>query len=482
MQIHPTPRHAAYGFILALTFTLLDACSGRNVRQFQDPVAAATDRDLASRENLAALQQARDTAYDDPERIEMLKEIISGPQSSLEMRTLAFTQLEEFNSEMARQVLHYRLPTHRSWSFIDWVCDLIVQRRWTDMTPSLVRSLDRFSPAFEDEDRPERRALLALHEGKDLRQIVADLVLTVPDNAVHEQWRQNAWELLNRLGPADPWAPRLAALKTDDPFLITLRDAYNELGVIARTREEVRWVEYLARPENAAVRESARQIVARIDPAYRADLRPRHLGTLVAVNRIEPRWLDWSSQDIVSHMNARLIGREHFHPDSLITVRAQNTGPQSFKYWHEQLSWPDLLTVLLADRITHDPAVQAQLLAQARRDHQDESTEYGGLLTISADGVPQAVLYPPIHRSHDRKFYAPDAMVADGYEAPFHYHFHVQEQRNREYAGPGQGDMQYANSMSVAAVVFTYIKPDRLNADFYTQNKVVIDLGTFGNQ
>ena len=72
---------------------VVGGCGGP--REFKDPIAAMTDPRLASRENFAAMDQARARFPDDPKRIEQLKEIISGPSYSIEFRAAAWRQLEE---------------------------------------------------------------------------------------------------------------------------------------------------------------------------------------------------------------------------------------------------------------------------------------------------------------------------------------------------------------------------------------------------
>lgn len=437
------------------------------------------DPALAKWENEAALEQARQRFPDDPRRIETLKDIISAPDKSVDFRARAFEHLYEHDAEVAKDVLKYRLPTHRSWSFVQWASETIAQRGWVEMTPALVRSLYRPSPNFDEEHRPERQALLNLHPDKDLREIVCDVVLEPPADVVEAQWRLAAWELLNRLGPADPWAPRLAGTQTNDPFLRTLRDGYTQLGIIARNREQIQWLETLANTDNARLRERMAQAVQQLDPAHRIGLELRHLPVLLAVGDYHPEWLDLTDRQIMARLDERITGREHYHPDITLGARTGDSGPQSWSHWRSTLTWLDLLTVLLIDHIVADTGVQSQLLTQARKDHADESTEYGGLLTIQSGGQPQATLYEPIHRSHDQKFYTPQNMITDGYRAVSHYHFHVQEERNHDYAGPGSGDAHYADAVAVNAVVFTYVGDDRLNADFYTQNDIIIDLGSF---
>jgi len=463
--------------MLAIFMLIMGAAGCRGPREFEDPITAMTDPLLATRENFAAMNQARARFPDDPKRLEQLKEIISGPSYSIEFRAAAWRQLEERRPEEAKAVIEYRLPTHPAWGFVEWACQLIVDRNWVDMTPTLARSLYRPCPVFEDETRPERLALQQLHPDKDIREIVFDVVIAPPDNVVHAQWRLAAWELLNRLGEPDLWQDRLGSLNTDDPMLTDLRRGYVERGVIARTREEVLWLQDLRQQKYEDWWNACRAMLASFSPEQKRNLRLRHLPVLRRIAELHSDWLALSTESLLSDLQARWQGRSHFHPESIMSASTLNTGPQSLRDTGPKLSWADLLCVRLADAMVFDPSMTSSLFPQAQRDRDDTSTEYGGLLDY-VDGQPRAILYPPLQRSHDQKYYAPGSMVEAGHLAPFHYHFHAQSLRNTEFAGPGGGDIEYANSMAINGLVFTSVGEGKLNADFYTEGRVVIDLGT----
>ena len=96
---------------------------------------------------------------------------------------------------------------------------------------------------------------------------------------------------------------------------------------------------------------------------------------------------------------------------------------------------------------------------------------------LDRKGRFQVLEFPPRVRHHDQKFIPPQAMFDAGYSALFHFHFHVQRFRNSEYAGPGLGDIEYANNTRANCLVMTYVGEGRLNVDFYRHGSVVVDLG-----
>ena len=68
-------------------------------------------------------------------------------------------------------------------------------------------------------------------------------------------------------------------------------------------------------------------------------------------------------------------------------------------------------------------------------------------------------------------------MFDAGYVSLFHFHMHVQRYRNERYAGPGPGDLDYAELNRTNCLVLTFVGRDRLNVDFYRHGGVVVDLG-----
>ena len=57
-------------------------------------------------------------------------------------------------------------------------------------------------------------------------------------------------------------------------------------------------------------------------------------------------------------------------------------------------------------------------------------------------------------------------------------HFHAQRHRNGNHAGPGLGDLNYAQNTRTNNLVFTFVDKDTMNVDYYRHGKVIVDLGT----
>ncbi len=464
---------------IALPIFALAACSG-TPRQYEDPIAAMTDPNLTIGANVEAMRQAAVVAPDDPKRITALKDIMSQPGSSLEMRTTALQLLLDHDQADARKTLMYRLPSINDWDFMEHACAQIGSRSWTEFTPALVRSLARPMPLYERiEDRPEYAALEDLHPGQDAADIIFEFVAQPTTSEVMSQWRLSAWDLLNRMDvdPARLGDLLASADPASDRMLADLKACAVELHIVPETRQEVEWLQAIRTPESAEWWAQCRMVADLVPPLQRTDLQLRHLAVLIAVAHSHPDWLARSRGDLFSDIAEMLRDRPLFRvrTDTAYTASHYNA-TQKLADCADQLTWPDLLTIRLALDMFADSQTISTIFAQSADDHRDTLTEYGGVIDCR-DGQWEALAFPPRLRAGDSKFLAPPALEERGHTALFHYHFHVQDKDNRDYAGPGVGDREYAEAMGVNCLVFTSVGDGQLNVDFYQRGGVVVDLG-----
>jgi hypothetical protein len=152
---------------------------------------------------------------------------------------------------------------------------------------------------------------------------------------------------------------------------------------------------------------------------------------------------------------------------------------ETIEFHEGRLVWGDALLVLIAAEAAGDPRVAQAVFAQADSDRGDTSTEYGGALAPGDAGRFSALSFPPraAQRSGDNRFVASPEMLSGGATALFHYHFHVRSANEREFAGPSDGDLDYAERFGRSCLVFTAIGDDVLGLDYYQPDRAVIDLG-----
>lgn len=436
-----------------------------------------------------------------------------------------------------QNVLRLRLPTERSWGIIELVSRESAERGWVEMTPSLVRSYARKLRDMPDEERPERAALLRLHPGKSIEQVVYDVFVgqatarvgteeaapkaTAPGakapltlgatrsgrSILDEKIQSDAWELLGRL---DKDGSRRAALlagdarltgqEGQDPVLADLRAAAKDLRAVPVTGPELDWVKGLrerGNTVNAAWWGAAAEALARLGDAQAAGLEIRHAEVVrwAAANR--PEWLGRSKDELRAELASRLKDRRVYFR-SAERSDVTRTPYESLEEWAPSLVWADYLTMLVIDDAVRDPSVRAAIFDQANEDRANKLTEYGGALEAAwPGGDPRravesggaeagfvARLFLPVvparvmaQDSGDARFVASEQMMASTPRAVAHYHFHVQNTSNEKFAGPSKGDLDYAASQARNCVVFTSIKDGVLDVDYYQRNGARIDLG-----
>jgi hypothetical protein len=122
------------------------------------------------------------------------------------------------------------------------------------------------------------------------------------------------------------------------------------------------------------------------------------------------------------------------------------------------------------------PDVVQAFFTQADDDLLDPTTEHGGVL-LAKNHVIEAHAFDPSYRKQNYKFIPPQAMIDALYTGLAHYHFHAQAEHNRDFAGPGLGDIRLAASLEMNAIVLTFIDDDTLNVDYYQPNGAVVDIG-----
>ncbi len=467
------------------------------------------NKDLQANQRIIALDSLWAEAGKDPARLPAAREASkdtlwkgNAPQI-LRQRALALLLTDTTPEGMAdtRKFMRLRLPTEGQWPLVVDFCKAMEVRSkdaaWQDQTASLVRSYARKVPVPPDEDRPERDALLALHPGKDLSAIVFDVFVRpsengapkIPDDSA-EKSRQAAWDLLGRIDPDGSKRTALAAGEaSNDPSIKEINKCARDLGVVPITGSELAWMHGLADEKdrrNAAWWSAATQAVGTLRADQKAGLQLRHIEPVrwAIVNHSE--WVAASRDQLLNELNARLATRRIWlKTDGL--GQMEEKSKETPKDWASQFTWGDLLTVLVLDEAIHRPSVIAEMFKQAAMDHADTTTEYGGVLWSAEQGGVETEKggkfavrgYQPrtTQRKDDRTFIAPEEVFTDSGRSLGHYHFHVQTPNNRDYAGPGRGDLEYAANHGRNCIVFTSVREGAMDADYYVRGGIVVDLG-----
>ena len=420
----------------------------------------------------------------DPAYLKALHRMIWVPGFTTPIREQAFARLRQHDLEGLNRTLRQQLPrmSDQLWDWHNLLCEKIANEGWSDLSPALVSSWARPTGMIDDLERPEYLALSKLHGSDRVVDVVFDLFLQ-SDRPDAEGLRTRCWELLLRLGEEDRLVALLASseVKPGDVMLIDLRAAANELGIIPRNREEILWIMKLREPKRAEFWSAATSAVHSLPESQKAQLELRDLAILVSASLHDLDLLGASQQELYGAVEQELRARRHYLHGSNFDGFAGDK-PQLLNDYRDQLTWGDLAAIQIAIRAMAVPQVVDHLFRYAEEDRVDTSTEYGGLIALDARGRFEVLEFRPRIRTNDNRFNASQEMFDASYTAVFHFHNHAQHHHNEDYAGPGFGDLNYADNTRANCLVLTFVADDRLNVDYYRHDSVIIDLGEIRRQ
>ncbi|QQS09116.1 MAG: hypothetical protein IPK69_00330 [Phycisphaerales bacterium] len=486
-----THLHLARKGLLPLTIVslLLAACS-----------SGGSDRSLAQAETNAK-GTARSPGIAPPRMVTASTDEPSPlwePRIATDRRVRAFNQVLASGDVRERGELRAQvaanLPTEPRREMVVAMSMAAGEGGWTECTVPLLRSLARPLRGVEDATRSEAVALSRLHPERSLVDL-AELAVVDPWSVVlgadgvggglsEPAVQAECWGLLVRL---DPSMERAAALLGEGgaSSLALIALFHEQTGIFPYTSTDFLWATQLgAMREPGGTLERLREQVDRhglrdIDGGH---LELRHVPAIEALSSINESWLSLSSQRLAILLDVRLKRRMGHRRQ---TSPGEQITPEDWATARGRLSRADLLLLLAIDLTLDDPMLREDLFRQVELDRGDRTTEYGGLMFAADRGEPARVMSftpRPAERLGDRRFVASTDMLRAGALALAHYHFHVQSAASDEYAGPSEGDLEYARTFARACVVFTSLGPDgaRLNADCYFPDGTVVDLGEIG--
>jgi len=361
------------------------------------------------------------------------------------------------------------------------------------MASPLVRSYARSVATVEDDDRAEHIALEQLHPDRTVAETVFEVFLepgydeTPAELRLNERTRADVWDLLGRLDETGALRrdliARAEATTTSESALASVRAlkrGLEELSIVPRTGDELRWLERLASlPENAEWWAQSAAAVAMLPQSERATLELRHIEAIRWAATHRPNWIAATKQSLINELDQRLSPRNHHKRTAEKTIHRQPRR-ESLAEWAGNMSFADALAMLVIDEAVHQPQIHERLVQQIDIDRRDRTTEYGGVIESVEGDQFRIVLFRPRarDRTSDTTFAASDDMVRYSDRSLVHYHQHVQSSNNAAYAGPSDADLTYAARSGRTCLVFTNVDANTLNVDAYQPNGVTLDLGT----
>ncbi|MDY7109299.1 MAG: hypothetical protein SYC29_11755 [Planctomycetota bacterium] len=482
MMTESLSHRASRSCVRPLVLTLLAAAAlvaagCASTPTLDDPLAALANVENGPRVHMAAMS-ALDARPSDDAYLKTLHRVVWKAGYTVDAREAAVQRLIEYDLEGLKRTLRQHLPRMTAWAGLTRLCEIIAEQGWEDLSPALVSSWARPTAYVQEEtERPEYKALARLFGPENVPDVVFDLLIT--SSKVYQQGlRTRCWDLLHRLGRRERLVNMLAdrEIPDDDAFMLDLQAGAAELGLVPHNREEILWLRKLRQPERRPFWDEAVAALGQLTAARRAALEFRDIPIVVSAARHEPELLAMDESAIYARLHAVLAGRKHHSRGSNWDNQSANQRERLYE-WRGELTWGDLAAMHVALRALQVPQVVDHLFDYAERDRADETTEYGGVIALDERGRFEILEFPPRIRQHDQKFIASQAMLDAAYTSLFHFHMHVQRHWNRQYAGPGFGDVNYADNTRANCLVFTFVAEDAMNVDYYRHGRVMVDLG-----
>lgn len=341
--------------------------------------------------------------------------------------------------------------------------------------PWLVRSWAMPSVTVDDADRPERLAIEMIL--RDSARRVLTRIVFDPGSPQDAQTEVAAWSVLARIAP-ERWlrthiddAPSQGA----SVFVSMLKRFSPALDVLPADRAEVGQLLLLSvtHDDQAVVAWSSFRTSQ--DGEGSPSIALRHLPAIMHRDVTRDQW---SREEWQGHVKKRLVGRAHLtrgdgaRDDAVVNIR-----PERLEDNAHRLGIADLLVLDQLLDAMDDPIVVRDFFQQAEADRIDTTTEYGGALVWEDSGRLSYRPFSPLLRQHDQAYIASTPCMEATYLGLAHVHFHTQRFDNAAWAGPGMGDLDFADSQHVNCLVLTYIDKNTLNVDAYFPGRIVIDLG-----
>jgi len=395
------------------------------------------------------------------------------------LRVEGLQYLLDVDREAVVTVLRRRLPRVRDHAWLTKLCDFVAAAQLMELDEALVSSWGRpWTGELSELDRPEAKALAALH-GQDAVESIVWRVFKSATRPSQRGLRYRCWDLLHRLGAREALVELVVSAGGADrahPMTASLHAAAEAFGTVPWNREEMLWIEKLADPQRRDFWQIAAEATSQLPADRRAQLEVRDLPVLAAAAEHRPELLGSSTDALYDDVRRSLEGTKHFSEQDPGYMPG-GAPDHELSAHRDRLTWGDLVALRMAQEAMGHDAVRAHLFHYADRDHADETTEYGGVLALDDDGRFEVLEFPPRVRVHDRRFEASQEMFDAGYTGLYHFHFHAQKTRNGQHAGPGAGDMKYADATRANCLVLTSIDEDTMNVDYYRHGGVLVDLG-----
>lgn len=459
----------------ALLAFLLSGCT----RTITNPAVMLSRQDVSDSTHARALDMLMTRPGTlDAESIDVLQGMVYRPGYDEALRIRGMTFLLEVDRGTLLRTLRQRLPRITDHDWLRRCCAFVANHDLVELDEALVSSWGRpWTGNLPDDQRPEFLALERMH-GPGGAVDAAWATFITATRPSQRGLRYRCWDLLHRLGGRD----RLIAMirqaddSTTHPLLIDLKAGVEAFGTVPWNREEILWMSKLREPSRRAFWRDLEAALDSVPPARRSDLELRDLPVVLAASRHHMDLITQDDEALYDAIARHTSGQRHYSEIDPGFLPGDDVSERLADH-RDAHTWGDLAAMSIAIEAMRVPQVRSHIFHYADRDFEDESTEYGGIIQLDEAGRFEVLEFLPRVRVHDRRFEASQAMFDAGYTAVFHFHLHAQKRRNGSHAGPGAGDLAYADATRANCLVFTTIDEHTMNVDYYRHGRVIADLG-----
>ncbi|MEE2906355.1 MAG: hypothetical protein VX527_00835 [Planctomycetota bacterium] len=469
-------------FLILCLVAVLVGCG----KPVTDPVATLADSKAHSSRHRKSIELLRNN----PERshsaaTDALQGLVYRPGYADDVRLDGLDILLESDRERLVRTTRQRLSRIDDPLWLETYCEWLGDQDWSDpgekqsINEALVSSWGVWWSVWtREEDRPERAALVKINGEKEVIPLVFE-IFKYSNKASQQGLRNRCWELLHRLGHRGELIDLVEETppESGNSMMVDLKAAVNDFGTVPYNREEILWLRKLRQPERSEFWEEARIAVQDVPESRRRNMEIRDLAIVVAAYKHRPELLMISKDALYQQVDSATRNLKH-HYESEPGMPSDGSRRERLRTHIDKLTWGDLAAISIAMEALSHSAIRSHLFDYAERDRKDEGTEYGGIIQLDEQGRFELREFPPKIRHHDRRFNASQHMFDAGYTSLYHMHFHAQRHGNSRHAGPGLGDLNYADNTRTNNLVFTFVDEDTMNVDFYRHDKVIVDLGT----
>lgn len=447
---------------------------GCAARPMADPALVMVDRQQSPARRMAAARQLQESNATADALLSASRVVLWSHGYSQPERELALMRLLADDEAATRQKLADEPQFLPSVDILRTVYEIAVERNWQEFIATAVRMYAQPLRGIPDNARPERDVLTSLSGGKAPEAVFAE-VFVDRDANYSDSDHVAAWVAMMRLMSRDDVIAVLESAPSNVSVLVAdLQAGWRDLGVLPPTREQVLWLMEARRPP-ASVWASFNSVARRLPDIRTQALQLRHYAALH--DSAGTKGATWTTRaQLEASLLSQLSSNEVYRRNPGYPTSDMDP-PQTFVELRDAMAWGDMVVVQQLLFALREPSVIASLFEQADADHADTTTEHAGVLLRDPEGKLVARAMPPLVARHDFKHYASPDLIYATYRGLAHYHFHAQQYDNRQYAGPGRGDMVFSENMGFNCVVLTFISRDKLNVDFYADGKLIVDLG-----